>query len=73
MEARDCEVAWGKVMKAWGSGDEKSSQKIEGLFNAARSEDQARDPDVLRRWHIRSSLGQGVGGPLFKKFHTPVI
>ena len=72
VEARDCEVGWGKVLKAWGSGDEKVVAKnFQLLFNAARSEDQARDPDPPRRWQSKSSLGQGVGGPLFKKFHPP--
>ena len=57
-------------MKAWGSGDEKVVAKdFELLFNAARSEDQARDPELPRRWQSKSTLGSGVGGPLFKKFH----
>ena len=62
VEARDCEVGWNKVMKAWGSGDEKVvSKNFELLFNASRSENQAR--------HLELPLGTGVGGPLFKKFH----
>ena len=37
VEARDSEVGWNKVMKAWGSGDEKVVAKnFELLFNAAR-------------------------------------
>ena len=45
VEARDCEVGWNKVMKAWGTGDEKVVAKnFELLFNAARSEEQAKDP-----------------------------
>ena len=57
-------------MKAWGSGDEKVVAKnFELLFNAARSEDQAKDPGLPRRWQSKSTLGSGVGGPLFKKFH----
>ena len=53
-----------------GSGDEKVvAKKFELLCNAARSEDQAKDPDVPRRWQSKSNLGSGVGGPLFKKFH----
>ena len=70
VEARDCEVGWNKVMKAWGSGDEKVVEKnFELLFNAARSEEQAKDPALPRRWQSKSTLGSGVGGPLFKKFH----
>ena len=70
VEARDCEVGWNKVMKAWGSGDEKVVAKnFELLFNAARSEEQAKDPGLPRRWQSKSNLGSGVGGPLFKKFH----
>ena len=70
VEARDCEVGWNKVMKAWGSGDEKVVAKnFELLFNAARSEEQAKDPELPRRWQSKSTLGSGVGGPLFKKFH----
>ena len=43
VKARDCEVGWNKVMKAWGSGDEKVVAKnFELLFNAGRGEDQAR-------------------------------
>ena len=57
------------MMKAWGSGDEKVvSKNFELLFNAARSEDQARDAELPRRWQSKSTLGSGVGGPLFKKF-----
>ena len=41
-------MGWGKVMRAWGSGDEKVVGKIfELLFNAGSSEEQARDPAVL--------------------------
>ena len=69
VEAWDCEVGWNKVMKAWGSGDEKFvSKNFELLFNASWSEDQARDLELLRRWQSKSTLGSGVGGPLFKKF-----
>ena len=61
-------------MKAWGSGDEKVIAKnFELLFNGARSEYQARDPDLPRSWQSKSSLGQGVGGPLFKNFHPPPL
>ena len=57
-------------MKAWGSGDEKVVAKtFELLFNAARSEKQAKDPGLPRRWQSKSTLGSGVGWPLFKKFH----
>ena len=70
VEARDCEVGWNKVMKAWGSGDEKVVAKnLELLFNTVRSEEQAKDPALPRRWQSKSTLGSGVGGPLFKKFH----
>ena len=63
VEPRDCEVGWNKVMKAWGIGDEKVVAKnFELLFNAARSEDQARDPELPRRWQSNSNLGSGVGG-----------
>ena len=62
------------MIKAWGSGDEKVAAKnFELLFNVGRSEDQARDPDPPRRWQSKSSLGQGVGGALFKKFHPPPL
>ena len=38
VDAKDCEVGWGKVMKAWGNGDEKVVSKIfEMLFNAGMS------------------------------------
>ena len=57
-------------MKAWGSGDEKVVTKnFQLLFNAARREDHAKDPELPRRWQSKSNLGSGVGGPLFKKFH----
>ena len=69
VEARDYEVGWNKVMKAWGSGDEKVvSKNFELLFNAFWNEDQARDPELPRRWQSKSALGSGVGGALFKKF-----
>ena len=48
-------------------------KKFELLFNAGRSEDQARDPELPRRWQSKSSLGSGIGGPLFKKFHPPPL
>ena len=72
VEPRDCEVGWNKVMKAWGSGNENVVAKnFEPLFNAGRSEDQARDLDLARHWQSKSALGSGVGGALFKKFHPP--
>ena len=73
VEARDCEVVRGKVMRAWGSGDEKVVAKnFELLFNAGRSEEQARDPDLPRCWQSKGSLGLRVGGGgLFKKFQPP--
>ena len=61
-------------MKAGGCGDEKVvTKKFEWLFNAARSEDQARYPDLPRCWQSKNFLYQGVGGPLLKKFHPPVM
>ena len=70
LEARDCEVGWNKVMKVWGSGDEKVvSNNFELIFNAAWTEDQARDAKLPRCWQRKSTLGSGVGGPLLKKFH----
>ena len=72
VELRDCEVGCNKLMKAWGSGDKKVVAKhFELLFNAARSEDQARDPDLPRRWQSTRSQWSGVGGPVLKKFHPP--
>ena len=70
VEARNCEVGWNKVMKVCGSGNEKVvSKNLELLFNASRCEDQARDLEPPpRRWQSKSTLGSGVGGPLFKKF-----
>ena len=57
------------MMKAWSRSDEKVVAKnFELLFNAARSEDQAKDAELPRRWQSKSNLGSGVGGPLFKKF-----
>ena len=48
----------------------RSTQKnCELSFNAGRSEDWARDPDLPWRWQSKSSLRHRVGGPLFKKFH----
>ena len=62
-------------MKVCGEGVRQQRRKVIAknfqLFNAARSEYQARDPDLPRRWQTKSSLRQGVGGPLFKKFHPP--
>ena len=70
VEARVCEVGWNKVMNAWGSGNEKVVAKnFELLFNTARSEEQAKDPALPRRWQSKSTLGSRVGGALFKKFH----
>ena len=70
VEAQDCEVGWNKVVKVWGSGDEKVvAKKFELHFNAARSEDQAKDRELPRRWQSKSNSGSGVGGLLFKKFH----
>ena len=47
------------------------AKNLELVFNAGRSEDQARDPDLPRLWQSKRSLGSGVGGPLFKKFEPP--
>ena len=74
VEARDCEGGGNKVMKAWGSGDEKVVAKnFELLSNAARTDDTAGDPDLPRRWQSKTLLGEGVGGPLFKEIHTPLM
>ena len=73
VDAKDCEVGSGKVMRAWGSCNEKVAGKIfELLFNAGLSEEQARDPALPRHWQSKGSLGQGGGG-LFKKFHPPLM
>ena len=64
LEARDCEVGWNKLMKAWGSGDEKVvASNFELLFNAAQSEEQdkiLRSPAVGK---ARAPWGRGWGGP----------
>ena len=40
VEARDCELGWGKVMKAWGRNNENVvEKKFAVLFNAGRSEE----------------------------------
>ena len=66
-------MGWNKVMKAWGGGDEKVVAKnFEVLFNAARSEDHARDPDLPGRWQSKSSLGRGSGG-LFSRSSDPLL
>ena len=74
--AMDCEVGCGKVMvmRVWGFGDEKVLGKFfELLFNAGRSQQQARDPEHPGRWQSKSSLPQGVGwGPLQEVPHTPL-
>ena len=73
VEAGDCDVGWGKVVKAWGSGDEKIVAKnYELLFNAERSEDQARDLDLPPALAKQKLAGEGGRGPLFKKFHPPL-
>ena len=57
-EARECEVGWKKVMKAWGSGDKKVVAKnSELLFNASPSED---------RQGIRISRGVGKAKALWR-------
>ena len=73
VEERDCEVGWNKVMKAWGSGDEKVIAKnFELLFNAARSEEQAKDPELPRRWQSKSALiGVGGGGASLQEVPPP--
>ena len=59
-------------MKAWGSGDEKVVAKnVQLMFNAGRSEDHARDPDLPWRWQSKSSLGQGVGGGASQELPPP--
>ena len=75
VEARDCEGGWNKVMKAWGSGDEKVVAKnlICCSTPGGVKVRHARDPDLPWRWQSKSSLGQGVGGPLLKKFQPSVV
>ena len=59
-------------MKAWGSGDEKVvAKKFELLFNASRSEDEAKDRELPRRWQNKSTLGSGVGGGLSSRSSSP--
>ena len=62
------------MMRAWGSGDEKVvGKRFEVLFNAGGIEEQARDREIPWRCQSKSSLGQGVGGALFKNFHPPLV
>ena len=62
-EARDCKVKCGKVMRVWGSGDEKVLGKIfELLFNTRRSEEQARDPDPPPPGVGKAKAYRGGGG-----------
>ena len=66
----NCEVGWNKVIKAWGSGDERVVPKgFKLLLDASQSEDQARDPKLPRRCQSKSTFGSGVRRPFFKKFH----
>ena len=59
-------------MKARGSGDENVLNKsFELVFNDGLSQEGAKDPSLPGRWQSGGSLGQGVGGPLFKKVHPP--
>ena len=51
VEARDCKVGWGKVMKAWGSGNEKVVAKILSCCSTPRG--------VKIRQGIRISRGVG--------------
>ena len=72
VEANRREVGWGKVMRAWGRGDEKVVEKIlELLCNAGLSEEQARDRALPRRWQSKGSLQLGVGRRFFKKIQPP--
>ena len=71
VEARDCEVGWNKVMKAWGSSDEKVAAKnFELLFNAARSEEQAKILRSPAGGKARAPWGRGWGG-LSSRSSTP--
>ena len=67
VDAKDCEVGWGKVMRAWGNGDEKVVGKFfELLFSAGLSEEQTRDPALPRRRQSKG-CGAGCGGASFQE------
>ena len=58
-------------MKAWGSVDGNVVAKtFELLFNAGRGEDQARHPDLRRRWQWQKLAGAGDHGAPFQRSPT---
>ena len=71
VEARDCEVGWGKVVKAWGNGDEKVVAKnFEMLFNAVQVQSKQGilfSPGV---GEAKARWGRGWGGP-FQEVSPP--
>ena len=65
-------MGWSKVMRVWGSGNEKLvGEIIELLFYAGLSEEQARNPALPRRWQSKGLLGQGLGGGAFQEVPPP--
>ena len=65
---KGCEVAWGNVMKALGTGEEKVVAKsFQFLFHTRLSMEQAKDSSLLLRWQSKGGLCLSVRGPLFKK------
>ena len=54
---KDCEVAWGKVMKAWGIVEEKVvANNSELLFKAWASEEPLKYASLPRPWQTKVGL-----------------
>ena len=72
VEARDCEVGRGKVMRAWGGGDENIVAKKFNCFSTPGGAQSGQEiltcPGVGK---AKARWGRGWGGALFKKFHPP--
>ena len=63
VEARDCEGGWNKVMKAWGSGDEKVAPKILSCCSTPRGVKMRQGIQISRGVaKAKARLGRGLGG-----------
>ena len=66
----DCKVAWERVEKVWGGGEDKVPQFYDVVFDKKAVEQQRADPSLPQRYQSRPSKTEALAGSVFKKLAT---